>query len=58
MPKEPKVLTTIRDAYIAQLPIICALLAIGEEKVDFNQLAADGVELCRAIEEEIADDVV
>lgn len=57
MPKEPEELhptIVIRETYIAQLPIIAALLAIGEEKVDYEQLAADAVTLCRCIEEELA----
>jgi membrane protease subunit (stomatin/prohibitin family) len=51
--KSSVIVREIRDAYIAQLPIIAALLAMGEEVIDFNALAADAIELCRAIEEEL-----
>lgn len=46
-------MVVLRPGYIALLPIIAAILSIGEEKVDYEQLAADAVTLCRCIEEEL-----
>ena len=43
----------IRDTYKAQLPLIAAILSIGEEQVDFQQLAIDAVTLCQFIEMEL-----
>jgi hypothetical protein len=45
----------IRDAFLAQLPIVAALLAIGyqEEQLDFDELAQDAITLMYCIEDQL-----
>lgn len=46
-------LIKIRDSFIAQLPIVAAIIYMGNEESDFRQAAVDALELVRAIEEEL-----
>lgn len=45
----------IRETFEAQLPIIAAILSIGEDEIDFKQLAQDAISLVIALEEELSE---
>lgn len=43
----------IRDAFVAQLPIVAAIIYMSDEKMAFEEAAADAVALVRCIEQEL-----
>lgn len=43
----------IRDAFVAQLPIVAAIIYMSDEKMAFEEAAAEAVALVRCIEQEL-----
>lgn len=43
----------IRDTYRAQIPLLAAILSIGEEEIDLQDLAIRAISLCMIVEEEL-----
>lgn len=54
-PKPERVNVHIRETFEAQLPIVAAILAMGQEDLDFTQTAQDAIDLVVALEEELGE---
>lgn len=54
--QEPEELIKLRDTFIAQLPIVAAILATSVDGVyDPNQIAEEAIDICVALEEELSE---
>ena len=49
-----EIVVNIRETFEAQLPIVAAILAMGQEEFNPTEAAQDAIDLCVALEEELS----